>query len=80
MPFMAQVISTLKPGGELWLATNVARYLHEAEDAYLRQWQLTLASLRQLSRDTTDFRTHFEKKYLLAGEDCYQAVFVKEQS
>jgi tRNA G46 methylase TrmB len=73
MPFARHLISTLKPGGELVLATNEGFYADEAE----RDWALaglTFVSRGLVSRDVPP-RTHFERKYLERSQDCHELVF-----
>lgn len=75
MPFFAVLRETLKPGGELVLATNLDWYAREAAGAITGAWGLelveesTLVSGRQLPR------TAFEKKYLERGETCWNLRF-----
>lgn len=82
-PFFERLLWVLAPGGSVTLATNVESYMNEA-CAYARDaWGLELASRRSFTKaDELEGipRTHFEKKYLLRGETCHDAVFVKKDS
>ncbi len=73
MPFMASLLKKLKSGGELILATNIAGYADEAVARMTSDWGCILAS-REL---VTSPRTHFEKKYLERGMDCWNLTFRK---
>jgi tRNA (guanine-N7-)-methyltransferase len=74
MPFMQKVLEVLKPGGQLILATNEFFYKEEALDYFLNYWKLKLLEETILKSDFKH-RTHFEKKYLERGEDCFNLVF-----
>lgn len=74
MPFMAYLLTTLRPGGQLTFATN-ARFHHEEARHYMEQiWGLTCLVDRPVPVDTPP-RTHFEAKYLGRGEPCWELVF-----
>lgn len=76
MPFMQKLWQTLKVGGQLCLATNEEFYYLEA----LESWQslpfLKILKLGEVAQDATP-RTHFEKKYLARGEQCWHCVVEK---
>ncbi len=76
-PFLQKVVECLKPNGEIVLATNLDFYRLEAENL-IPHWhpQLKLQESRLWSMDLGP-RTHFEKKYLLRGEPCFNLVFKK---
>ena len=76
MPFMGCLISRLKEGGELILATNKFFYYEEAKLSLTTQWGLEGVQSGALSSSWHP-RTPFEKKYLERGETCYQGVFRK---
>lgn len=76
MPFMSYLIETLKPGGQLTLATNIESYYLEAKKYNDGQWGLKII-LDSIVSKTEKPRTHFEKKYLERGEACYNLVFQK---
>lgn len=77
MPFMAHCIETLKPGGQITLATNETFYADEALQFFLDAWKLTLVERTTLTNPTLTPRTHFEKKYLDRGEICHNLVVEK---
>jgi len=81
MPFMEKLLWTLKPGGELHLSTNMQYYADEAEFYFLKHWKLEAKSKQTLHINTLSpagvAKTHFEKKYLLRGQNCYDLVFKK---
>lgn len=77
MPFIHRLLTSLKDGGRLHLATNIETYLLEALEQssklnlrILEKRRLGLANLREA-------RTHFEKKYLARGETCFNVIFEK---
>ena len=74
MPFMEKVLEVLKPGGKITLATNELFYKDEALNYFLNHWKLNLEEEKKLPSDFKH-RTHFEKKYLERGEDCFNLVF-----
>jgi tRNA G46 methylase TrmB len=76
MPFMSQLLQTLKPGGELILATNDKDYFDESLAFATRAWDLSIAKTSSFSSQSGSPhkpRTHFEKKYLLKGDTCFEA-------
>ena len=82
MPFFHKLLSTLRPGGELVLATNLKWYADEAENHFRSVWGLTITArdeITQKSCETQGFvpRTAFEKKYLERGETCHEVRAVK---
>lgn len=72
MPFMEEILRTLKPNGEIELATNDPNYRNECIEFFTQTWGLRLLN-NSLYKNTP--RTHFEKKYLERGEDCYNIIF-----
>jgi len=81
MPFASKIISTLKSGGELVLATNETFYAEEAVSFWAGFWKLGLTSKTIVTPELlkTGYKpmTHFEKKYLQADQTCYQLTFQK---
>lgn len=76
MPFFSFLLSTLKPGGSLTLATNMKFYAEEAKHSFTEEWGMTLISEKQIEPQAAP-RTHFEKKYLARGEPCFDFLFQK---
>lgn len=88
MPFMGRLIETLRPGGELIVATNIESYADEAAECAGRFWGLELLRRAPIGRGAEEQgeagelddpfpRTHFEKKYLERGETCWDLRFRK---
>lgn len=78
MPFMRQMRSSLRVGGELTLATNIESYAREAAQSMTETWKFRLIHMREIAPNFPP-RTHFEKKYLERGERCWNLLFCKEQ-
>ncbi|NRA45405.1 MAG: SAM-dependent methyltransferase [Oligoflexales bacterium] len=79
MPFMQQLLKTLKVGGTINLATNCSFYIEEASDYFRQCWGLRLSSMRELGYDDLEqARTHFERKYLERKEKCFDLVLIKD--
>lgn len=76
MPFMSFLISRLVDNGEIVLATNIESYYEEAKVLLVRDFGLKCSKVEQLSIESKP-RTHFEKKYLLRGEHCFNLIFSK---
>jgi tRNA G46 methylase TrmB len=76
MPFMEFLLSRIRTGGRLTLATNVESYAHECEQWLCEIWQLpvTIAPVDRRSE-----RTAFEVKYLARGERCWQIEATKPE-
>ena len=78
MPFMQQLIKSLKQGGTINLATNCLFYAEEAKSHFNSCWGLKLSSSRELDiSNLAEARTHFEYKYLERKEKCFDLVFMK---
>lgn len=73
--FMHFVHSSLKAHGDLSFATNEEFYKNELVEN-IPQFGFSLNSQKILDKDFTP-RTHFEKKYLLRGETCWDLLFSK---
>jgi tRNA (guanine-N7-)-methyltransferase len=81
MPFFEFLLSTLKQNGTIQLATNERFYFDEALLYFEKYWNLKPLIIREISLSSVpDFqpRTHFEKKYFLRGETCFDAIFTKK--
>lgn len=72
LPFFAFLVSRLKPGGKLHLASNLSEYLEDAL-ACSKNFEIKLTERITI----TKARTAFERKYLERGEKCEELVFVK---
>lgn len=80
-PFFAQLLSVVKPGGTITLATNIESYADEAILYATDFWNLSVLErrvLRAVHHPTLSPRTHFEKKYLERGETCFDVTFLKK--
>ncbi len=81
MPFFEELLKKGKEELTIHLATNEKFYRNEAIKIASEHWPLVLESQRTLTRENfPNPRTHFEKKYLLRGEICYDLVFRKVKS
>lgn len=76
MPFMARLLLSLKPEGLFHLATNEKFYFDEAVEMATSLWSLKLVDRREI-RPGESGRTHFERKYLLQGQTCFDVTFQK---
>ena len=76
MPFMGFLLSRIRFGGTLTIATNERFYFEEAVSAMAQHWGWGDCQVEELSgADHRGGRTHFEKKYLSRGETCFNMVF-----
>lgn len=78
MPFFERLLDSLMPGGTFTLATNEAFYAEEALAVLSANQRLSLVDKRVYSLAAPapwGIRTHFEKKYLEAGQTCTQLIF-----
>ena len=76
MPFFEFLLSRLQTGGEIILATNIEKYIDNAEQKAKALW--CLPTIRQLVA-TDSRRTHFEIKYLARKEKCWQITMTKPE-
>ena len=74
MPFFEFLLSRLKAGGEVVLATNIEAYMNNAEEQASAVW--CLPSTRCYVPIDSE-RTHFEVKYLARGETCWELTMRK---
>lgn len=80
MPFMHRVLEVLAPQGEIQIATNERAYFEEILEYGENHWNLPVLEKRVYDSNTAPAgvpRTHFEKKYLLRGETCFDVRFQK---
>lgn len=76
MPFFEFLLSRLKGGSEIILASNIEPYIDQAQHRALATWCLTTVR-EQVPNDSA--RTHFEIKYLARGERCWQLTMTKPE-
>jgi len=76
MPFMEKLLEVIKPGGEIIFRTNEKPYIDEVLFGAEHQWRLHILTNRIIPGNETPL-THFEKKYLMRNEVCYEARFQK---
>ena len=74
MPFFEFLLSRLKVGGEVILATNIDAYMDNAEQQAHEVWCIPNRR-RKVKSDSQ--RTHFEVKYLARQETCWQLTMSK---
>lgn len=76
MPFFEFLLSRLKTGGTITLASNIPEYIDEAEQQVQNLWKLPFVK-EVIGQDSA--RTHFEIKYLERGELCQQLIISKPE-
>ncbi|MFV5523296.1 SAM-dependent methyltransferase [Acinetobacter variabilis] len=76
MPFFEFLLSRLKTGGTITLASNIPEYIEEAEQQVQNLWKLPFVK-EVIGQDSA--RTHFEIKYLERGELCQQLIISKPE-
>jgi tRNA (guanine-N7-)-methyltransferase len=76
LPFMQELLTKLKPGGCLIVATNELWYAEEMWLVMELAYAMTTRSVEKLDQNSRP-RTHFEAKYLQRGEVCLNMEFVK---
>ncbi len=74
MPFMHHLIDTMKTDATLTIATNMHFFYLDAKET-INELQLVKDSTVST---TSRGRTHFERKYLKDGQQCYELVFQKK--
>jgi len=74
--FLPELIKKLKVDGTLHLATNLYYYAEEMKTELTETWGLKLIKSSVIDPDTKP-RSHFEKKYLLRGDKCFDLIFQK---
>lgn len=77
MPFFEFLLSRLKAGGTITLASNIPAYIEEAEIQVQELWKLPFVK-EVIAADSA--RTHFEIKYLERGELCQQLIISKPET
>ena len=76
MPFFEFLLSRLKTGGRITLASNIPDYIEEAQQQLIEVWKLPFVK-EVIPADSA--RTHFEIKYLERGELCQQLIITKPE-
>lgn len=76
MPYFEFLLSRLKAGGQLILASNIGDYVDEACQKLTEVWRLPFVK-RVI--EPTSARTHFEIKYLARGEICQELTIAKPE-
>ncbi|BCU66007.1 hypothetical protein F941_00338 [Acinetobacter bouvetii DSM 14964 = CIP 107468] len=76
MPFFEFLLSRLKTGGQITLASNIPDYIEEAHQQLIEVWKLPFVK-EVIPADSA--RTHFEIKYLERGELCQQLIITKPE-
>ncbi len=76
MPFFEFLLSRLKTDGTITLASNIPKYIDEAEQQVQDLWKLPFVK-EVIAQNSA--RTHFEIKYLERGELCQQLIISKPE-
>ncbi len=82
MPFFQRLLDCMVIGGEISLATNLRDVMAAASGSARETWGLRLVRERRfqhVDRPAECPRTHFEKKYLLRGDTCFDATWVRDK-
>lgn len=74
MPFFEFLVSRLKAGATITLASNLDEYINEAQQLLDEMW---LLPYERFDVDINSARTHFEIKYLARGEKCQELIILK---
>lgn len=72
-PFMGHLVKRIKSSSKIIIATNIISYADELEKLSEKNWNLKAERFQYLGAP----RTHFEKKYLLRGEKCFEIQLTK---
>lgn len=76
MPFFEFLLSRLKDGGQLIIASNIPEYITEAAQMLDDTWKLPFCKHKI---EASSARTHFEIKYLARGELCQELIITKPE-
>ena len=68
------ILETLKPSGQVHMATNEISLFNEALYYFKDFWRMELLEQGPILSNQRTPRTHFEKKYLNRGETCFNLV------
>ncbi|MDO4441873.1 MAG: DUF938 domain-containing protein [Moraxella sp.] len=74
MPFFEFLVSRLKAGATITIASNIGEYIDEAQKLLDEAW---LLPYERFVIDADSARTHFEIKYLARGETCQELTILK---
>lgn len=74
MPFFEFLISRMKAGATITIASNIGEYIDEVKQLLDQVWLLPYECFEI---DKASARTHFEIKYLTRGELCQELVILK---
>lgn len=74
MPYFEFLLSRIKAGGQIIIASNIISYIDEACQKLSDVWCLPFD--KRLIENTSA-RTHFEIKYLARGEMCQEVIITK---
>ena len=77
MPFMQYLIKSMRQAATLTMATNMQFFYQEAKQQWSQVAEFALVTDRILSAANQVPRTHFERKYLASGQQCYELIFKK---
>lgn len=77
MPFFEFLLSRMKAGATITLASNIEIYIDEAVELLDAVWQLPYV---KRTIDKSSARTHFEIKYLARGEHCQELIITKPEN
>lgn len=77
MPFFEFLLSRLQNNGRITLATNIKAYADEVCDLAKNIYHIP-CTMRTITQNTHHVaRTHFEAKYLMRGQICYDIILTK---
>lgn len=78
MPFFNYLLGKCKKNATIHLATNDFVYQIEAQNEAQERLGMKLIHFNELNgKNLSEARTHFEKKYLLRDQTCYDLIFQK---
>jgi tRNA G46 methylase TrmB len=73
--FMGVLRDVLADRGTIQIATNIGAHHDESIEFMTKVWSFRLVQARSSAATPWSPRSHFEKKYMLRGEECFDAVF-----
>lgn len=81
MPFFGHLLEKLRAGGKIYFRTNLREYAEEIRLYAHEVWGLLPVIDRTFTRQEVEVGealTHFEQKYLEAGERCTELIFTRD--